>query len=48
MRHLICAHLSEQNNTPALAVEALAQAAGCEKDWIGVAGQDIGFDWRDA
>jgi phosphoribosyl 1,2-cyclic phosphodiesterase len=48
MRHLIGAHLSEQNNTPALAVEALAEAAGCEKDWIGVAGQDVGFAWRDA
>ena len=48
LRHLIAAHLSQQNNTPALAVEALAEAAGCEKEWIGVAGQDAGFAWRDA
>lgn len=48
MRHLIAAHLSQQNNTPALAVEALARAAGCELDWIGVARQDEGFAWRDA
>ena len=48
MRHLIAAHLSQQNNTPALAVEALANAAGCERDWIGVARQDEGFAWRDA
>jgi phosphoribosyl 1,2-cyclic phosphodiesterase len=48
MRHLIAAHLSQQNNTPALAVAALANAAGCELDWIGVARQDEGFAWRDA
>ena len=48
LRHLIAAHLSQQNNTPALAVEALALAAGCEREWIGVARQDEGFGWRDA
>jgi phosphoribosyl 1,2-cyclic phosphodiesterase len=48
LRHLIAAHLSQQNNKPSLAVEALATAAGCEKEWIGVASQDGGFDWRDA
>ena len=47
LRHLIAAHLSKQNNTTALAVAALAQAAGCEEDWIGVADQDLGFAWRD-
>jgi phosphoribosyl 1,2-cyclic phosphodiesterase len=48
LRHLIAAHLSQQNNTPTLAVEALALAAGCEREWIGVARQDEGFGWRDA
>ena len=48
LRHLIAAHLSRQNNTPALAVAALARAAGCEDEWIGVATQDEGFAWRDA
>jgi len=48
LRHLIAAHLSQQNNKPALAVEALAEAAGCEAEWIGVAGQEAGFAWRDA
>jgi phosphoribosyl 1,2-cyclic phosphodiesterase len=48
LRHLIAAHLSQQNNTPALAVEALARGAGCEREWIGIARQDEGFDWRDA
>ncbi len=48
LRHLIAAHLSQQNNTPALAIAALAQAAGCEESWIGVAEQEAGFGWRDA
>jgi phosphoribosyl 1,2-cyclic phosphodiesterase len=47
LRHLIAAHLSEQNNTPALAVAALAAALGCEESWIGVATQRDGFAWRD-
>ena len=47
LRHLIAAHLSQRNNTPALAVAALAAAAGCESSWIGVAHQDEGFGWRD-
>lgn len=46
LQHLVAAHLSEQNNRPELAVSALADALGCEKNWIGVAGQDEGFDWR--
>ncbi|MGZ5035912.1 MAG: MBL fold metallo-hydrolase [Usitatibacter sp.] len=48
LRHLIAAHLSQQNNTPALAVAALARALGCEEAWIGVAEQEAGFGWRDA
>ena len=47
LRHLIAAHLSQQNNTPALARTALAEAAGCEEAWIGVASQEDGFAWRD-
>ncbi len=47
LRHLIAAHLSQQNNKPALAVAALAHAAGCEEGWVGVAGQDDGFAWRE-
>jgi phosphoribosyl 1,2-cyclic phosphodiesterase len=47
LRHLIAAHLSRQNNTPALAVAALARAVGCEAEWIGVAGQEDGFAWRE-
>lgn len=48
LRHLIAAHLSKQNNRRELAVAALAEGAGCESDWIGVATQEDGFGWRDA
>ena len=48
LRHLIAAHLSQQNNTRELAVEALSAGADCEKDWVCVATQDDGFGWRDA
>jgi phosphoribosyl 1,2-cyclic phosphodiesterase len=47
LRHVIAAHLSEHNNTPALAVAALSDALGCEPSWIGVASQRDGFAWRD-
>ena len=46
LKHVIGAHLSKQNNKPALARAALARAMGCEEEWIGIAGQDDGFDWR--
>jgi len=39
--------LSQQNNTPELARGALAAVLGCSPDWIGVAYQDSGFDWRE-
>ena len=48
LRHLIAAHLSKQNNTPALAVAAMAVGADCEESWVGVACQEMGFAWRDA
>jgi len=47
MQHVIAAHLSKQNNTPALARRALAAALGCDDDWIGVASQEDGFSWRE-
>ncbi|MGD9951672.1 MAG: MBL fold metallo-hydrolase [Burkholderiales bacterium] len=47
LKHVIAAHLSAQNNTAALAREALAGALGCAEDWVGVATQDEGFGWRD-
>jgi phosphoribosyl 1,2-cyclic phosphodiesterase len=46
LQHLIAAHLSQQNNTPELAQQALAGVLGCDPGWIGVACQDQGFGWR--
>jgi len=46
LQHLVAAHLSAKNNTPELARAALAQVLGCEHNWIGVADQLLGFDWR--
>lgn len=47
LKHLVAAHLSEQNNTPALARAALASACGATLDEIGVADPRLGFGWRD-
>jgi len=46
LRHVIAAHLSQENNTPDLARGALAGALGCAPAWIGVADQSEGFGWR--
>ena len=46
LKHVIGAHLSRENNRPALARAALARAMGCEENWIGLATQDDGFSWR--
>lgn len=47
LRHVVAAHLSEQNNSPMLARDALSAVLGCVPDWIGIATQSEGFDWRD-
>jgi len=47
LKHVIAAHLSQTNNTPELARSALATALRCEPQWISVATQEEGFDWRD-
>lgn len=46
LQHIVAAHLSEKNNRPDLARSALAHALGCAEDWVGVASQADGFDWR--
>jgi phosphoribosyl 1,2-cyclic phosphodiesterase len=47
LKHVVAAHLSQQNNTPTKARAALAAALGCAPDWIGVADQATGFGWRE-
>jgi len=47
VQHVVAAHLSEKNNTPELARQALSRALGCTPDWIGVADQETGLSWRE-
>jgi phosphoribosyl 1,2-cyclic phosphodiesterase len=46
LQHVVAAHLSESNNRPDLARNSLASALGCAADWIAVADQQAGLDWR--
>jgi phosphoribosyl 1,2-cyclic phosphodiesterase len=46
LQHLVAAHLSDKNNRPELAQAALADVLQCESDWIGIACQEDGLDWR--
>lgn len=47
LQHLIAAHLSSKNNTRELAVKALCGVLDCAENWVGVATQQDGFNWRD-
>lgn len=47
LKHVVAAHLSQQNNRAELAREALAGAMGCASDWIGLSTQEDGFGWRE-
>jgi phosphoribosyl 1,2-cyclic phosphodiesterase len=47
LKHVVAAHLSQQNNRPLLAQAALAQAMGCGESWISLATQEEGFGWRE-
>ncbi len=48
LKHIIGAHLSQQNNKPQIVRAALAAVLNCEESWVGLATQDEGFDWREA
>lgn len=45
LRHLVAAHLSQQNNTPELARAAMTGVLGNAATEIGVASQEEGFEW---
>jgi phosphoribosyl 1,2-cyclic phosphodiesterase len=47
LKHLIAAHLSQNNNTPELARAALCRVLNCEPEWVSIADQNKGFDWRE-
>ena len=46
LQHVVGAHLSQHNNSPALAQRALADALGCAPDAVALADQDNGCGWR--
>nr|WP_232239813.1 MBL fold metallo-hydrolase [Pseudomonas alkylphenolica] len=47
LQHLVLAHLSSKNNQPQLARQCFVDTLGCDPDWLQVANQDCGLDWRD-
>lgn len=47
LQHLIAAHISRNNNTAKLAVEALNSVMKSDPGWVSVATQDEGFAWRE-
>lgn len=47
LQHVVAAHLSSKNNRPELAIRALSGALGCAENWVAVATQDQGLDWRE-
>jgi phosphoribosyl 1,2-cyclic phosphodiesterase len=47
LRHVVAAHLSVQNNRPALAAGTLAQVLGCRADEVVVADALAGSPWLD-
>lgn len=46
LKHIVAAHLSEKNNLPVLAQTALSTVLGCAPDWVAIAEQALGLDWR--
>lgn len=46
LTQLVAMHLSEKNNTQALARVALSDALDCEPDWVQFADQDEGLGWQ--
>ncbi len=47
LQHVVAAHISRKNNLPELARRALSGALDCGEEWVAVATQDEGLDWRD-
>ncbi|HET9679597.1 MAG TPA: MBL fold metallo-hydrolase [Gammaproteobacteria bacterium] len=47
LKHLIAAHLSDKNNHPDLVSQLFSQTLNCSPDWITLAQQNGGLDWRD-
>lgn len=46
LQYLVASHISEKNNTIALARDKMSEALDMDASWIEVASQDEGLDWR--
>ncbi len=46
LQHIVAAHLSEKNNHPDKVLETFSDALNCSPDWIELADQEMGFDWK--
>ncbi len=46
LQHLAVTHLSEKNNCPNRATQALVDVLGEHPEWLAIAGQDDGLGWR--
>lgn len=46
LQYLVASHISDKNNTVALARDKMSEALDAEASWIDVASQDEGLNWR--
>ena len=46
LQYLVASHISDKNNTVALARDKMSEVLDMESSWIDVASQDEGLDWR--
>ena len=46
LQYLVASHISDKNNTVALARDKMSEALDVGASWIDVASQDEGLDWR--
>ena len=47
LQFVVATHISGQNNRVDYAVNSICKGLGCESDWVIVANQETGFDWRE-
>ena len=47
LQHLVAAHISEKNNHPDKVVDSWATAIDVSLDWVCIADQETGLDWRE-
>lgn len=46
LQYLVASHISDKNNTVALARDKMSEALDTDASWIDVASQDEGLEWR--